>query len=58
MNRNGSGSFKVGKLGSGLSIDLFARAIDPLNGLAQFGYDPNSNRLSVTDTWGSATTYT
>jgi len=44
--------------GSGLRIDFFARAIDPLNGFTQFRYDPSGSHLSVTGTLGSATTYT
>ena len=44
-------------LRSGLSIDLIARAIEPLNDLTQFGYDLKGNLLSVTDTCG-ATIYT
>ena len=30
---------------------------DPLNGLTQFGYDPNGNLLSVTDAQNYATSY-
>ena len=51
-------ALRVTKFGVRLEYWLTARAIDdPLNGLTQFGYDPDGNLLSVTDTWASATTW-
>jgi RHS repeat-associated protein len=39
-------------------LNRLTRVNDPLNGLTQFGYDPNGNLLSVTDARNNSTIYT